>query len=163
MKLSKLGMAIPRHNASDRILPGAQVSADWFAHQLKQDPRRVQDPEGPDGGDVGGQDVRGVDPHPEKLDLEDALEVAGEDGPEVGFGQAFPDVLQGRLRLRELDDDVEELLAIPGLVTNSILLAFSPSTIGVKKCVFNKRVKLFLVHFATMYWLQKIRKTKFSP
>ena len=124
MELSEMGVAIPWHNASDRILPGAQVSADWFTHQLKQDPRRVQDPEGPDGGDVGGQDVRGVDPHPEKLDLEDALEVAGEDGPEVGFGQALPDVLQGRLRLRELDDDVEELLAIPGLVTNSIIFCW---------------------------------------
>ena len=120
MKLSKLGVAIPRHNASDGVLSGAQISADWLTHQLKQDPWRVQDPEGPDGGDVGGQDVRGVDPHPEKLDLEDALEVAGEEGPEVGFGQALPDVLQGRLRLRELDDDVEELLAIPGLVTNSV-------------------------------------------
>jgi hypothetical protein len=70
----------------------------FLTHELQHHPATIQHPQGPDISNVGGQDIRSVDPGVKQLGIQDLLEAGGEVGAEVS--PSDPPVLAGSLRIQ---------------------------------------------------------------
>lgn len=98
------------HHAAHRIRAAAHVLLDRLGDRLQQHAAAVQVPDRLDRRHIAGQNVVGVDARMQQAQLQRLLGAAHQLGAPVIVLEDAPQIVDGRLRVGKVDDDVEELL-----------------------------------------------------